>query len=362
MSAARQSLDVRTLQAPTCRPAAPQRGAVTLMTALLLPVLLGVAAFAIDLAWVRVVRNELQNAADAAALAGAHHLTVAVPTEAMWTAAEQEARVSVPLNAAAGSVLQQAQIETGYWNPQQIDARLSVRPHTPTTQEVPAVQVTLRKAEGVNSGPVATFLARIWSVQGVAISTRAVAGRVAPGRVQPGGVFPLAISDCLYQQYWDRLASPAGPRLDFKTGQPIVFQIGSSYHYGSCDTGQWSSLQTGSNSASQVRDMIRDGSPLVLNVGDALWVQSGTETTLYQAVRSCSEAGNRKCAQVVIPVVQSLVPASLTRILAFACLRLIDADPGRKFVLAQMSKDCAPPQGGGVGPDLGVLLPPRLLG
>lgn len=343
-------------------PAAAQRGVVTLMAALMLPVLLGTAAFAIDLAWVRVVRNELQNAADAAALAGAHHLNSATPSTGSWSAAEQQARSSVPLNSAAGAPLQQAQVETGYWNPQQVGSQLVLLPHTPTAQEVPAVQVTLRKAEGLNGGPVHTFLARIWSLRGIDTRARSIAGRVAPGRVQPGGVFPLAISQCLYDQYWDRLASPAGPRLDPLTGQPIVFRIGSSYHYGSCDTGQWSSLQTGSNSASQVRDMIRDGSPLALAINDPIWVQSGTETTLYQAVHSCSEAGNRKCAQVVIPVVQSLVPASLTRIQAFACLRLLDANPGGKYVLAQMSTSCTPPQGGGIGPDLGVLLPPRLLG
>lgn len=362
MSAARPAVHAQPLPQTRHTALASQRGAVTLMSALLLPVLLGAAAFAIDLAWVRVVRNQLQNAADAAALAGAHHLNAATPSAASWSAAEQQARASVPLNAAAGEALQQAQIDTGYWNPQQSGSQLVLLPHTPTAQEVPAVQVTLRKAEGVNGGPVNTFLARIWSISGIDTRARAIAGRVAPGRVQPGGVFPLAISQCLYNQYWDRLANPAGPRLDPLTGQPIVFRIGSSYHYGSCDTGQWSSLQTGSNSASQVRDMIRDGSLLALAINDPIWVQSGTETTLYQAVHSCSEAGNRKCAQVVIPVVQSLVPGSLTRIQAFACLRLLDAEPGGKFVLAQMSTSCAPPQGGGIGPDLGVLLPPRLLG
>lgn len=332
MNAARptpvQGRSQRTRPLPANGAAASQRGAVTLMTALLLPVLLGAAAFAIDLAWVRVVRNQLQNAADAAALAGAHHLTTAIPTQEMWTDAETRAHKTVMLNAAAGSTLAHDQIETGYWNPQQSDARLNLRPHTPTAQEVPAVRVVLRKAEGLNGGPVDTFLAQLWSLLSIDTSARAIAARVAPGRVQAGGVFPLAISQCLYEQYWNRLASPAGPRLDPLTGQPIVFRIGSSYHYESCDTGQWSSLQTGSNSASQVRDMIRDGNLLPLAIHDPIWVQSGTETTLYQAVHSCSEAGNRKCAQVVIPVVQTLVPGSLTRIQAFACLRLLDAELG----------------------------------
>ena len=48
-----------------------QRGVVLVLVALLLFVLLGFAAFAIDFGYSYVVRNELQNAADAAALAGA---------------------------------------------------------------------------------------------------------------------------------------------------------------------------------------------------------------------------------------------------------------------------------------------------
>lgn len=48
-----------------------QKGAVLLLMALSMLILLGFAAFAIDLGYSYVVRNELQNAADAAALAGA---------------------------------------------------------------------------------------------------------------------------------------------------------------------------------------------------------------------------------------------------------------------------------------------------
>jgi Flp pilus assembly protein TadG len=48
-----------------------QRGVVLPLVALLMVVLLGFAAFAVDMGYLYVVKNELQNAADAAALAGA---------------------------------------------------------------------------------------------------------------------------------------------------------------------------------------------------------------------------------------------------------------------------------------------------
>ena len=47
------------------------RGAVAVMVALLAVFIFGIAAFGIDLTRALVVRNEVQNAADAAALAGA---------------------------------------------------------------------------------------------------------------------------------------------------------------------------------------------------------------------------------------------------------------------------------------------------
>ena len=48
-----------------------QRGAVAIIVALCLILFIGFTAFAIDIGHLTVVRNELQNAADGAALAGA---------------------------------------------------------------------------------------------------------------------------------------------------------------------------------------------------------------------------------------------------------------------------------------------------
>ncbi|WP_230753520.1 pilus assembly protein TadG-related protein, partial [Ralstonia solanacearum] len=47
-----------------------QRGAVGVLSPILLIIFLAIGAMAIDIAHLFVVRNELQNAADAAALAG----------------------------------------------------------------------------------------------------------------------------------------------------------------------------------------------------------------------------------------------------------------------------------------------------
>jgi Flp pilus assembly protein TadG len=51
-----------------------RRGAVAVLTAILMVVLLGMVAFAVDVGWMSLSQSELQNAADAAALAGAGQL------------------------------------------------------------------------------------------------------------------------------------------------------------------------------------------------------------------------------------------------------------------------------------------------
>jgi len=52
-----------------------QQGVTVILVAVLLSVLLGFTALAIDLSHLYVVRNELQNSADAGALAGARFCT-----------------------------------------------------------------------------------------------------------------------------------------------------------------------------------------------------------------------------------------------------------------------------------------------
>src|SRR6266540_3190302 len=51
-----------------------KRGTVTVMVALLMLMLIGFAAFAIDVGYMMVTRNELQNVADACALAATQRL------------------------------------------------------------------------------------------------------------------------------------------------------------------------------------------------------------------------------------------------------------------------------------------------
>lgn len=338
-----------------------QKGAVSVLVALTLPVLVGAGALAVDLAYLHVVRNELQNDADAAALAGARKLYTQGASALNWSGAASTASNAIALNRAAGHALADGQIQTGYWDTTQTATGLQGLPMTPGANDAPAVQVSLGKSDGQNQGPVRTFLASIWGVFSKPVRVTAVAGVSSPGTILPGGLFPFGISKCMYDKFWDMNAQPAAPRVDPLTGLVPEFKIGSIYHYDNCESGEWTSLDTQASGANTIEKLIEEGNPISMSVGDAAWMQTGVKTSLYTDVKKCSAAGNRKCEFVVVPTLQQVVSGTSAPIVGFACLQLLDAVGGSgKYILAKMSNQCPPPQSGGVGPNYGVISQPSL--
>ncbi|WP_158271640.1 TadG family pilus assembly protein [Limnohabitans sp. 2KL-1] len=343
------------------RCAAQQKGAVTLLVALTLPVLMGAAALAVDLAYLHVVRNELQNDADAAALAGARTLYKNATTSLDWEGATQQAQLAIGLNRAERQRLTDGQVQAGYWDTSQAVPGLQLLPMLPTGKDAPAVQVSVSKSEGQNLGPVRTFLAGIWGIFSRPVRATAVAGVTSPGSVSPGGVFPFAMSECMYQKYWNSTTSPAGPRIDPLTGKVHVFKVGSLYHYEGCDSGEWSPLDFKVSGADAIDDMIQTGNLVTLAVGDDIWVQSGVKNSLFQDVQKCSAAGNKSCEYVLVPVLSQVVSGSFSSIRGFACLHILRAVGGsQKYIEIEMSTQCKSPYSGGVGPNYGVVSPPSL--
>lgn len=358
MRARKSALRMLAVQTPLCQ---QQRGAVAPLVALMLPVLVAAAAFAIDLAYVHVVRNEMQNDADAAALAGAHALVDTSTGVLRWSDATIMAQQSVGLNQAAGQAMSDAQVQTGFWNLTGTPAGLQPQSLVPTVWDAPAVVVTLRKQNGQNQGPVQTFFARYWNVMGVDQQVTAVAAPSSPGLMQPGSIFPLTMAQCMYDTYWDRSLYPPRPRIDPTTGKAYVFKIGSGYHYGTCSSGEWTSLLTDANDVGTIRQLISQGNPVSLQIGQSIWIEPGSKSALYQTVQNCSAAGDRSCEYVVIPTVTQTDNHAMAPMTGFACLRILDANNGQKYVLAEMSNRCNSSLAGGAGPNYGVITPPSLV-
>ena len=177
-----------------CRPPVMQdtRGAVAVIVAIMIVVLLSFGALALDISNAMIARNELQNVADASALAGARALGViyqALPAGTPYTtyvlsdpSAVVTAATTVALANQARQVaiaLNPADIVIGVWNPV---------PHTLTPGNVGAtgVTVTARRDGGAN-GAVATWLAGIMNINSMNVSATATAALTGAGVLPPGG-------------------------------------------------------------------------------------------------------------------------------------------------------------------------------
>src|SRR3712207_1011026 len=89
-----------------------RRGVFIILAALLLLVVMGAAAMSIDMSRIWTMRNELQTAADAAALAGAIQLT---PPHA-YAYAEDSARAFARSNTALGDTIHVDSVQRGVWD------------------------------------------------------------------------------------------------------------------------------------------------------------------------------------------------------------------------------------------------------
>jgi hypothetical protein len=150
---------------------------------------------AVDIAYMYVVKNQLQVAADAAALAGTAKLDGTDST--IQTEARAEAVKFASANSAAGSMVVLASngdntlsntndITVGNWNPS-----LSP-PYSESRIPINAVKVMTRRTSGSPGGPVSLFIGKVfgWSLMD------ARASAIASFPPLQRGPFPLCYRDC----------------------------------------------------------------------------------------------------------------------------------------------------------------------
>ncbi|WP_175917751.1 TadG family pilus assembly protein [Burkholderia pyrrocinia] len=330
-----------------------QRGSVALFFLLFLIPLLSFGALAIDIAWVATVRNQLQNAADAAALAGADAMMSPSGGALNWSQAAPAANGVIAQNSAAGAALSTGTVTTGYWNVTRSPASMQATTITPGSYDVPAVQVTVSRAPGVNGGSIPLLLGGLLGIPGASGSATAVAVLAAPGGVAAGGLFPVAIDQCVYNQYWN--AATNQPLINPLTGLPYEFSITNGQTYGTlCMGGQWTSFLSTATDTTTMGGLMVTGNPTTLNIGDSIYLATGVKATLYTSV----PVGTT----VVLPVVTQTSTSTYVPIVAFAAFH-IDVSLGGTYKYIQGHFVAGVKMTGvatGVGPYYGVYVPPRL--
>jgi hypothetical protein len=320
-----------------------QSGAMAVVAALSIVALLGLVALAIDVGHLMVVKSELQNAADAGALAGARalvpYVTATHPPQPNWSRGETTGTRTVKLNKGDGQFLTNCQVQTGYWNT--ASKILQSTGIAPGNDDVPAVLMTAAKEAGQNGGPVNFFFGPILGIRTSNVRVQALAFISSlAGIPAHGGGFPLAVPKTLVDQYWYQES-------------PISFRIGSAYH--SPEGGQWTSFKDDSNNVPTIRDLMENGNPDPLNIGDNIWMQPGTKNTLY------GDAKAYVGKTFVLPVVTTDFDThSYTPIQGFVSFYLEDADNGSDpYIQGHFVKDQPVPNAIPGGPYNGSFVPPK---
>jgi hypothetical protein len=184
-----------------------QKGMTAVIMAVSLTMLIGFAAMAVDVGYVMLTKNELQNIADATALWGAR--LVGNDYQLLDYAAQQAyvcdpgqiipAIQEVALNNYAGGMdgitINAGDVRIGRWDPN------GTPPLTETLNQPDAVSVTVRR-DGAANGPISSVFARVLGLDTFDISADATAALTGQGESRPGELeLPVGISAYFFDGY-----------------------------------------------------------------------------------------------------------------------------------------------------------------
>jgi Flp pilus assembly protein TadG len=277
-----------------------ERGVIVVFVALLMIVLLGMTALAIDIGYLYVVRGELQNAADAGALAGAQVLYLNNGQQ-VNAGADAVATNYVTNNFSEQAPVTVQSVQRGHWS-------FASRTFTPndslapvdlwnaTTAELDAntnfinavrVQTTRRTVNGQVAEP---FFARILGVGGSPVAATAVAYIGFAGTLTPHEADqPIAICKQSLIDDVNRYNCSVGRMLNSGTGGGTTSYSG---------TGGWTSFEQptppstncGAASTSTMNGLIcttGNGGTIVL--GQPMSTTGGVQNPTFELLKTCWE-------------------------------------------------------------------------
>jgi Flp pilus assembly protein TadG len=286
-----------------------QRGVTAILVGLCLFAFIGFGALAVDIGHLCVARNELQNAADAGALAGARFLYNEDGT-AVNTGANQ-----IASDAATANMSELAPVEVNGGDVQRGHWSFATRTFTPNpstalvdlwnvstaeldanTDFINAVRVTARR----QATPIASFFARIFGHVGFQHAADAVAYIGFAGTLPPHEVDqPIAICK-------DSILNASG-EYTCNVGRMINSGQDATSH----ETGGWTSFNqddpcTGGTNAQEVKDLVcAEGNPGTIELGKDMATNGGDIQSAFNDLVQCWADNTTKIRlwPVVLPVV-----------------------------------------------------------
>ena len=297
-----------------------QRGAVAIIVGILIFMLIGFGALSVDIGHLHVAQNELQNAADAGALAGARVLYNDDGT-AVNVGANQEAYDTATANKSEGTAVEvnwvsgnAGDVQRGHWSFGLAGLARGFYPNTSTapvslwnvsTADMDANQnfinavrvVTRRTTQGT---PVASFFAGIFGHENFELSAEAVAYIGFAGTLMPGDVDqPIAICRDSLLNDSDEYTCNIGRMIN--SGQDAT----------SNETGGWTSFDqdnpcTGGTNAQEVKSLVcASGNPELITLGEPMATSGGDIQSAFNDLIQCweSETGKTQPWTLTLPVI-----------------------------------------------------------
>ncbi len=276
-----------------------QRGASLVLVTVSLVALFGFAALSLDVGNLYVARNELQNAADAGALAGARVLYV--PDGSMVNeGANDVARNTALSNNSQGAPVEVASVRRGHWSfsTRTFTANPSLEPVDLFDKSAAELDVDLDFINAIevttarNATPVAAFFGFILGFGEYATSTTAVGYIGFAGKLNPGDVdMPLALCrDALVQD--DTFSCSVGRFINSNS-----------------ETGAWTNFEhddSGATNANELRDLVEgDGNPDEIFYGEEIATNNGQVQSAFKALydRWVAETDKERLWGMSLPVI-----------------------------------------------------------
>lgn len=246
-----------------------------------------ITSLVVDIGKAMVVRKQLQNAADAAALAGAAKF-IDINTFSD-TGVTDAARAVLRQNQFLNTYLQDATFTIVRWN---LDmSRVFMPGDNPYARVMPALKVTVTLANNQNYGPLPMSFAGIVGVNQMNVVATATAMK-SPSIAAIGSLLPIAINSCLYSLLWDEAhqkpfsTAPVMIYSALVTSQPNV-----TNDMVKCTSGQWTSLNVVNNSANAVAQLLATGNTTTYYSSDDVYIQPGDKTSVYNDIQAATAGG-----------------------------------------------------------------------
>jgi Flp pilus assembly protein TadG len=339
--------------------AADQSGVSALLAAIVIVVVIGFAALALDIGHLVDVKAELQKAAEAGALAGARALALPMGvTDYNWNNAKNAAVSTVQQNFVDNLSLADftaANVEVGFWDlswtsrtaPAHLLGYTNPGAFVPANNQVAAVKVTIAKTRGGSgsSAPVVASFAPIWGINSMEAQASAVAMITPPTTVPYSSAFPFALPWTWVNQHW-------------KDDPPISFGVAANQHVDS--GGQWTPFKDQINSADYIKGLILGTNTSdSISVGDTIYIQNGEEAAIYNTAQS--QVGQTRYVPVVPDGFQN---GDMTTVLAYVPFQItqVIGSGNNPTVIGHFRPGWVDPSArGGGGKYFGDPLPPRLV-